>query len=343
MKKFLCSLLVILIILGLAACGGSPGSGSKDSGSKDSAGTSGAETTQPKSDVDTGNYYYGKTIQWVVPWAAGGSTDVTTRALSQHLEKKLGCTVVVLNTQGGGGLVGFNAVSGASKDGYTMGSATSSMLLFKASGKADVGYDAVDWQCLFVYIPATIVVPVDSPHETLDDLIEYAKANPGKATYSTAGFGNYCHAALGVLGNMTGASFAQVSYNSGAEAATAAAGGHVTFAACTVTEAAAMVDSGDLRILAIIGDERSSAYPDAPSTAELGYKGMESTYTAVIMPKDCPEEALNTLNEALEEIITSDEWTGYVAGLGNIPMYIGGEDFDKFLADQAAAFEDVTF
>lgn len=333
MKKYLSLLLSLVMVLALAACGGTS-STTSDPESSDPGGTAAASDE---------NYYSGKTIQWIIPWAAGGSTDITSRALAQRLEQKLGCTIVILNTDGGGGLVGFNTISGAENDGSTIGSATSSMLLFKASGKADIDYDIVDWLCMYVYVPAAIVVPKDSPFETLEDLVAYGKEHPEEATYSTSGFGNYCHAAIGVLESLSGASFSQVSYDSGAEAATAAAGGHVSFAACAVSEAAAMVDSGDLRMLCVIGEERSSAYPDVPTTAEAGFPGMESTYTAVVMPKDCPEEAVTAMSTALEEIITSDEWKEYIVGLGNIAQYMGGDAFDTYLAEQAKAFENIQF
>jgi len=336
--------MAFVMILALAACGSSNAPPSAQSASSaPSPGTSAGIQTAGKYEEDPNNFYYGKTVTWIVPWTAGGSTDITSRALAAELEDYLGCTVVVMNTSGGGGLVGFNTIIGASADGLTIGSTTSSMLLFVASGKSTVTYDQADWIAMFQSVPAAIMVPGKSDIDTLDELVEYGKAHPGELNYSTSGFGSYTHAAISTLAKITGAKFALVPYDSGTNAATAAAGGHVGFAACAVSEAAAMVDSGELKMLAVIGDDRSIKYPDIETTSELGYEGMQSTFTAAVMPEGCPEEATAAMADALKAIITSDYWVNFIETQGAIGKYMGGEEFDKFLTDLNTTFESIEF
>lgn len=350
MKRTVSLVTALIMVLTLAACSSTAPAGT----SAPAATTAPAVTTAPaattasagakpgnKYTVDPQNFYYGKTVTWVVPWAAGGSTDITSRALANELQDYLGCTIVVLNVNGGGGLVGFNTIIGANPDGFTIGSATSSMLLFVASGKSQVTYDQAEWISMFQYVPAAIMVPSDSSFNTLEDLISYGKANQGKLNYSTSGFGNYTHAAVSGLGKLTGASFTLVPYDSGTAAATAAAGGHVDFTACAVSEGAAMVDSNKLKILAIIGDDRSAKYPDVKSTTELGHPGIQSTFTSVVMPPKSPDAAKTTLADALKNIITSQYWIDFIEKQGAIGKYMGGPDFTKYLSDLNAQFASI--
>ena len=286
-------------------------------------------------------YYAGKNVTWIIPWAAGGTTDVMGRKLASLVEKKLGCTFVILNTNGGGGLVGFNTIIAAGKDGYTIGSVSPSMLLFKATGKADVSYDQADFLCTMATVPTVLVVPADSPYNTLDELIKYASANPGNLRYGNSGIGAIYHVIGESLARKAGVKFMAVPYNSGTEGATAAAGKHVEFAISGLAEATPLIDAGQLKPLCIFGTEHSGKFPDVKTTEELGYKGLLGSWTGVAMPSDCPPEAREALITALDEVITSDEWVKYLDTIGNIAKFMSGEEFASFLDEQNKAFAEI--
>ncbi|MGI6084774.1 MAG: tripartite tricarboxylate transporter substrate-binding protein [Acetivibrionales bacterium] len=345
MKRLITVLLVTILALSVAACGTQAPTTSATPEPAATPPATGEPTTAPSpqatSSVDTNNFYHGKIITWIVPWAAGGATDVMSRELANLLSKELGVTCVILNTDGGGGLVGFNTLIASPKDGFTIGSISPSMLLFKPTGKANISYDAADFLCMSQTVPTCLVVKGDSQFKSLDEIIAYAKDHPGELRYGNSGIGAIYHLVGEAMAKKAGVKFTAVPYESGTAGATAAAGGHVEFAICSISEAAAMIDAGELSPLAVFGDSPSAKYPDVPTTTKLGYEGLMGTWTGVAAPQGIPAEARELLMKTFEEIIKGEEWAAFEERTGNNPYFMGGEEFTKFLKEQDDTFAQI--
>lgn len=336
MKKIIVVFLTLCMMLSAVGCGstaGTPSTTEPDASGKP------VESTEPAE--ETKGFYDSKLITWIVEWSAGGATDLITRALTSRLEEKLNCTINVLNTNGGGGLVGFQTLSAAPADGFTYGALTATMLLYKPTGVADVEYTVCEPMGLLCYAPICIYVPADSPFETLADLVAYAQAHPGELTGANTGLGAINYALTESLAQKADFTYTAVPYNSGTEALTACAGGHVDFSTNSLLEGIAMLDSGDVRALTLFGDEGSAKYPDIPTTTACGYPGLVSAWTGFCAPVGIPEEAKAEMLAAAEEIVNSDDWAEVMDGFGNNAAFLGGADYEEMLSGLSADFNEL--
>ena len=281
------------------------------------------------------DFRFERAITWIVPWAAGGTTDIQSRMLASLVEKELGTSIAVVNTVGGGGAVGFRTMIGARPDGYTVASVTPSMVLYRYTGVGmqDLPYDAADWVAIFSSLESVFTVPTNSPFQNMADLINFARANPEHVRISNSGIGAIWHAVAMAIEARTGVRFSHIPYEGGGPAAVAAAGGHVDVGACGVTEAFSLVQSGHLRILGMSGTQRLPALPNVPTFHEQGIEGIFGTFLGVGVPKGYPPAARAMLERAIIDSINSDEWINF-AREGNISLnLIVGNEKDTFLSD----------
>jgi tripartite-type tricarboxylate transporter receptor subunit TctC len=285
--------------------------------------------------------YPEKEITLVIPWAAGGSTDVVNRKLASIMEPILNKPIVVINTTGGGGAVGFNALKGASKDGYTIGATSTAMPLNKYSGSVYVPWQDVYHVALYCSLRAAIAVPIDSPYKTIQEFVAAAKANPETIRISNSGTGATWHAVALTLEKQTGAKFAHIPYEGGNPAVTAAAGGHVEAVCCAASEAVSLVSAGKLRYLALSGDDRSTISPETPTFKESGIDGMWGSHLEIALPLDCPADVIDTLKSAMKKATETDEWKEYMNTAGHSMVWIEGDDLVKYLTELDATFASI--
>lgn len=245
-------------------------------------------------------------LRWVLPYPAGGSGDVLTRALAQQLSLRLAQPVAVENRSGANGLIGSDVVAKAAPDGYT--------LLMGVIGPLSVLPHLVKMQ----YDPVKDLVPIamlatvaniavvrkDSPIKSLKDLIEAARARPGELTYGTTGVGSSGQLSPGLLGGMAGVRFSNIGYSGGAPAMIDLLAGRLEFMFDNAPTAAARVRSGELRALAITSPRRSSQMPELPTVAELGHAGYEAgSWFGALAPAGTPAAAIERLNLELMAIL----------------------------------------
>jgi len=206
-----------------------------------------------------------KSINLIVAYGAGGGTDVTARTLQQPLEKELGQSVVVVNRPGAGGEVGHAAIAGADKDGYTIGILNlPPMLTIPITRDAAFKADDIIPVAGLVRDPSAISVPASSPFNTLEDLVAYAKENPGAVTIGTTGVGTDDHLAMRYFAKAAGVEFTHVPFASAGAARTALMGGHVAAAALNLGEAMPNAQAGKVKILAQFGPETSELAAGCP-------------------------------------------------------------------------------
>jgi tripartite-type tricarboxylate transporter receptor subunit TctC len=248
-------------------------------------------------------------IRLVVPYAAGGPTDVVARQLAKKIGSDLGQAVTVENKAGAGGVIGVDAVVKAAPDGYTFALAAPGPLAGMPSlTKVPYTQNDVQYISLVARIPSVIVVNKNSGLNTLGDLIKRAKAEPGKLNYSSAGAGTTPHIGAELLKQEAEIDLTHVPYKGAAPALTALLAGEVQMAMVDLLPVMPHVQSGALRILAIAGTSRAPQVPDVPTTRELGLpKVLMDTNYGFIAPVGLPPEVLAKFREAVAAAVQSPE------------------------------------
>jgi tripartite-type tricarboxylate transporter receptor subunit TctC len=260
-----------------------------------------------------------KPITMIVPWAAGGSTDQSGRALAKAAEAHLGQPVVVLNKPGASTTIGMAELARAKPDGYTIGTLSSSSYLLALQGR-ELPYDPINAFSYISYYGDNLIgiaVPADSRWKTLGDLIADAKANPEKLNYGTAAIGSTQHLTTESLTLATGAKFTHIPQQGSAGSMTALLGKHVDF----ITETsvwAPHVAAGRVRLLAVTAPRRVAAYPDVPTLAELDVAPIRSVQ-AVIGPAGMPEAQRKLLENAFRKALKDP---GFVNTMKTLVMEI---------------------
>jgi tripartite-type tricarboxylate transporter receptor subunit TctC len=252
--------------------------------------------------------YPAKAIRIIVPFAPGGSGDITARLVGKYIEDKTGQPFVVENKPGANGIVGVLAVKAAAPDGYTLMLATTSTNAANIHMFKSPGYDPEkDFQVVGVIgsSGAFLVVPADSPYKTLKDLLAYAKANPGKLNFGY--FNASSQVPAEVLATKAGVEWQGVAYKAIGNAWTDLYAGAIQFMFVDLTAGRGQVVANKARPLAITLPARSPLYPDLPTLAET-YPDFTSTgFLAIAVPKATPKPIQEKLNALINEAITSPE------------------------------------
>jgi tripartite-type tricarboxylate transporter receptor subunit TctC len=252
--------------------------------------------------------YPTKAIRIIVPFAPGGSGDITSRLIGKYIEDKTGQPFVVENKPGANGIVGALAVKAAPADGYTLMLATTSTNAANIHMYKNPGYDPEkDFQVVGVIgsSGAFLVVPADSPYKTLDDLLAYAKANPGKLNFGY--FNASSQVPAEVLGTKAGVQWQGVAYKAIGNAWTDLYAGAIQFMFVDLTAGRGQVVANKARPLAITLPQRSPLYPDLPTLSE-SFPGLTTTgFLAVAVPKATPRPIQEKLNTLINEAIASPD------------------------------------
>lgn len=271
-----------------------------------------------------------KPITLIVPWAAGGSTDTCMRVLADNAQKFLGQPVVVENKPGGGGTVGpATMVATAKPDGYTLSQIP--MGVFRLPHTMKTTWDPLKdftWVIQLTGYTYGIVVKKDAPWKTLKELLDYAKANPGKVTYATPGVGVMQHVTMEKLAQKEGIKWVHVPQKGGIEVITATMGGHVMVGAET-SGWAPQVESGDLRLLAIWTAERSKKWPEVPTLKELGYGIVASSPFGIAGPKGMDPSVVAILHDAFKKAMDEPSFQKVLSDFYMVPAYKNSAEYSE--------------
>jgi tripartite-type tricarboxylate transporter receptor subunit TctC len=254
-------------------------------------------------------------ITMIVPWAPGGSTDLTGRALARAAEKHFGQPIVILNKPGASTIIGMRELAQAKPDGYTIGTLSSSSYLAPLTGQA-AGYDILkDFTYVSYYGDNLIGIAVlkDKPWKSLADLIEDGKKNPEKINYGTGGVNTTQHLMVEALSRRTGAKFTHVPQRGSAGSVPALLGNHVDFIS-EVSVWAPYLVSGEARLLILNTPKRAAAYPDVPTYAELGFEYLRSVQ-ATIGPAGIPEDIRQKLETGFRKALEDPGFRDVMAKL----------------------------
>ena len=287
--------------------------------------------------------YPSRRITLVIPYPAGGATDVLGRLLANKLQEAWKTTVVVENKSGGGGVVGNDFVAKAQPDGYTVLLAIT-QIIQAPSLVAKLPYDVFkDLAPVTQVALSTIVltVPEQQPFKSVKELVDWAKANPGKA-YGTFGNATTSHLYGELLKKVANIDMTHIPYRGSAPLTNDLLANTVVSGFVDLTTASAQIKAGKLRALAVGGEKRRKAMPDVPTLAELGYPGFEiEGWLGVFVPAGTPKEIVTKLSDELARIIASPEGVAGIEALSLIPVGGSAEAFDKALRRDLARWADV--
>lgn len=286
-----------------------------------------------------------KPISIIVPFSAGGTTDILARILSQHLSNTFGESVVVENRDGAGGNIGTQTAARAKADGYTLLMGTVGTHAINPALYSKLNFDHVkDFQPLtrVAMVPNLLVVNPERPYRTVQEIIDYAKAHPGEIAFASSGNGSSIHLSGELFKLMTGVDMLHVPYRGSAPAVTDLLGGQVDIMFDNMPSAIQHVRNGTLVPIAVTPAERSSELPDIPTIAEAGVPGYEATsWFGLFAPAGTPEDVVKVLHEAIVNALKDPDVIEKFTAQGAVIHSETPEEFAKFIAAETEKWADV--
>ena len=260
-----------------------------------------------------------RTLTMVIPFAAGGPTDVLGRVIAQRMGEILGQTVIVENIGGAGGMTGGKRVADARPDGYTMllgtvGTQAQGQTLYKHPL-----YNAVtDFTpvALIADVPIVLIVRKDLPVNNFKEFVTYAKENEAKMQFGSAGAGSATHLGCVVLNTAMGTNIIHVPYKGTGPAMQDLIGGRIDFLCEVISTAKSQIDGGSVKALAIMTKDRSPVEPNLPTTLEQGLDAQAYTWNAVFLPKGAPDAIVKKLNSVIVQAMKTPSVHDRLQGLG---------------------------
>lgn len=284
--------------------------------------------------------YPSRPVEVIVPYAAGGGTDLSVRIMAETLQKYLpNSTVVVRNVPGGGGSIGTGQALSAPADGYTLGTgAQGPIALLPHYGSTTYTLDDVDFIAMMGRNLKVVMACKGAPFSTFEEFIDHAKANPGATLVGNSGAGGADHLAIEAFGKISGTSYEPVPFGGASEALTACAGGHIDAVTSTPAEAKPHVESGAMKPLFIMEAKRIDTFPDVPTAVEKGVDFTWSSWKGIIAPKGLPDDVRATLAGALEKTFQDPDFVKKMDEMGEFVDYRDSAGYSELAhADSAMA------
>lgn len=284
--------------------------------------------------------YPSKPITIVCPYPAGGNTDQRSRQFSKFMANALGQPLIVDNKPGAGGNIGTELIARAKPDGYTIGMGNFAPLSVNPTLYKKLNYDpARDLQpiCLLERGPLVLMVPPNSPFKSVQDIINAAKASPGKLSYANGGQGGSHHLSAELFKLMTGTDITNIPYKGGAPATIDLLGGQVDMMFEQMYSASANLRAGKLRALAITSKARSPLFPDIPTLHELGLKDFEvNNWQGFVAPAGTPMAIVKRLNDVCNQALQDPTIRNQLLEQGNVPGGGTPEQFAEHIKAESA-------
>ena len=270
-------------------------------------------------------------ITLICPWPPGGSTDQHLRKFAEIAQKYLGQTVIIENKPGASGMLGpANMAALARPDGYTLSQLP--VGAFRVPHMQKVAWDPLkDFTYIIGITGYTfgVVVKSDSPHKTFKDVLDYAKANPGKFSYGSTGTGTSPHLLMEEVASKAGVQFLHVPFKGNADSTQALLGGHI-MAQSDATGWGRHVDAGSFRLLVTFGDQRTKRWPTAPTAKEIGLDIVSYSPYGIVAPKGMDPALVKQLHDAFKKALDDPEHLKALDQLDQVYWYRSSEDYAKW-------------
>lgn len=289
--------------------------------------------------------YPNRPVKLIVPYAAGGGTDAIARLVAQAVSERLGQTLVVENNPAAGGNVATQMAASAPADGYTVLMANQGPMVVNPHLFKNMKVDplsAFDPVTLITSAPLALVVPAKSPRTTVEDFLTFARQNPGKLTYGSAGNGSASHLATVLLAQISKLDFVHVPYRGAGPALNDLVSGQTDFMVTTMPSVAGLIESGVVRALAVTTSERTRMLPQTPTLAEAGAANYETgAWYGFVVPKGTPAPIIERLRAATIEAINSDLVKSRFANEGAAPIGSTPEEFRAMMESESKRWAEV--
>lgn len=282
-------------------------------------------------------------VRVIIPKNPGGGTDVSTRTVTQFMKKYApGINFVPVNRPDGGGVTGMVETAKAKPDGYTLGAVTVELAMFPHQGKSSVTYADFDPIVAQIAAPAALIVPAKAPYNTLEEFVAYVKANPNTVQMGNSGMGAIWHAATRSFEKAFDVKVKHIPYPNGtADIVAALLGGHIDGTLADPSGLKSQYESGAVKILGVMADERSMIFPNVPTFKEMGHDMAIRAWAAVVAPKNTPKDVLAYLRDAAAKATKDPEYQQMLMKQGIDPVSIIGDDVTKMMAADHKMFEDM--
>ena len=289
--------------------------------------------------------YPSKPIRFVVATAAGGASDIVARTVAERMQDGLGQPIVVEAKPGANGNLAAEYVARAAPDGYTMMMGTIGVMAINVSMYRNTPFDPLtDFTAVapLVSFSNMLVVRPDLPVKSIKELVEYARANPGKLRYGSPGSGGSPHMAMVVFGQMNNLDLVHVPYKGAAAALNDLIGGHIDMAFSDPLVTTPQVKAGRVRALAVSGPQRLESAPDIPTVAEAGVPGFSVVgWLGIVVPAGTPRDRIVTLNAEANKALANPDVRKRLIDNGALITPGTPEDFDKLVRSEHARWKKV--
>jgi tripartite-type tricarboxylate transporter receptor subunit TctC len=283
-------------------------------------------------------------VNVIVPFSAGGSTDLIARILTQHLQAKFNQSFVVENKGGAGGSIGTGQVAKATNDGYTLVVGTVSSSVINAFLYTKLPFDLEkDFQpvALLATLPNLLIVNPKLPAKTVPELVAYLKANPGKVSFGSSGIGTSSHLSAVMFQGATDTTMTHVPFRSTNEVINSMIGGHIDLAIDSMTTAWPQAKEGTVRPLGVTTPKRSETAPDLPTIGET-LPGFQATaWQGLFAPAGTPRPIVDKLAAEVKRILETPEVVAQLKGLGAEPAPSSPDEFAAFLKSERGRWQEV--
>ena len=273
----------------------------------------------------------GKPVEMTVMFGAGSAADVTARHLADGMTKALGVPVPVVNRTGGGGAIGYSHVQQQRADGYSIIWNSNSVSTNYHSGIMPFDYKAFDAVARVSVETPAIAVRTDAPWKTLKEFIDYAKQNPGKVRIGNSGTGSHTHFVASALFGTADAKITHVPFGEG-QAVVNLLGNRIEGVIQLPAALVAHVKSGDLRVLAVLGQKRDPVFADVPTASEVGFPVALDMWRGIAVPAGTPKPVIARLQDAVRQSVETASFQDAGKSIGFIPAYLPSQDFAQLIA-----------
>ena len=273
-----------------------------------------------------------KEVQIIIPWAAGGATDLIFRALAATTGKYLGKAVVVVNRPGGGGAVGYTEGMKAAPDGYTLTAAVTPMTILPHQVTTAFTYKNFEPILNVVSDPSMFLIRSDAPWKSLKEFLDYAKQNPDMITVGNSGAGGGVHLVALAFEKAAGVKFNHIPFSGGGPSVTAILGGHVNAVSVSPPEGIPQIQAGKLKIIALFAEKRLAMFPDVPTVKEQGINFAMGMWRGLAAPKGTPPDVIKKLHDAFKQGMDDPVLKKNATDMAVNLDYLGPEAFGKLIA-----------
>ncbi len=283
-------------------------------------------------------------ITMIVPFPAGGPTDLVARVMATQLSQQLGQTIVVENKGGANGTIGMTAAANAKADGYTMLYNTSSIALAPNLYKKLAFDPATDFDAISstAVIPLVLLTHPSVPADTVTEFIEYARKNPDKLSYGSAGAGNVTHLGAFLFNQSTGIKAQHIPYRGSAPALTDLVGGQVQYMTNTLNDSLPFIRDKRVKALVVTSKARSDKLPDVPTVAEDTIAGFEmGAWQGIVVPAGTPPAIVEKLNAEVRKALKSDSILKQLAAQGAQPMGSTTAEYAAYIRSETQRWGEV--